>query len=77
GFKAVLVVASKSQPVSFDQAKPAIEQYLTVERRRDFAQKELKNLRAAAKIEYIGKFAEKAASGPAASSAPENVAAPT
>lgn len=73
GFKAVLVVASKSQPVTFDQAKPAIEQYLTVERRRDFAQKELKNLRAAAKIEYIGKFAEKAASGAAAAvaSAPE------
>lgn len=74
GFKAVLVVASKSQPVSFDQAKPAIEQYLTVERRRDFAQKELKNLRAAAKIEYIGKFAEKPASGAAAAvaSAPDS-----
>lgn len=76
GFKAVLVVASKSQPVNFEQAKPAIEQYLTVERRREFAQKELKNLRAAAKIEYIGKFAEKAASAPA--SAPESIAtAPT
>lgn len=71
GFKAVLVVASKSQPVTFEQAKPAIEQYLTVERRREFAQKELKNLRASAKIEYIGKFAEKPASGAAPASAPE------
>ncbi|HEX5355214.1 MAG TPA: EpsD family peptidyl-prolyl cis-trans isomerase [Aquabacterium sp.] len=77
GFKALLVVASKSQPVTFDQAKPAIEQYLTVERRREFAQKELKSLRAAAKIEYIGKFAEKAASGAAAAASEASpVAAP-
>ncbi|MBH1986158.1 MAG: EpsD family peptidyl-prolyl cis-trans isomerase [Burkholderiales bacterium] len=68
GFKAILIVASKEQPVTFEQAKPAIEQFLTVERRREFAQKEMKNLRAAAKIEYIGKFAEKPASGAAAAS---------
>jgi hypothetical protein len=69
GFKALLVVQTKQQPVTFEQAKPAIEQFLTTERRREFAQKEIKNLRAAAKIEYIGKFAEKAASGAAAASA--------
>jgi EpsD family peptidyl-prolyl cis-trans isomerase len=74
GFKAVLVVASKSQPVNFEQAKPAIEQFLTVERRREFAQKEIKALRAAAKVEYIGKFAEKAASGAAPASAAEAIA---
>ena len=73
GFKAVLVVASRSQPVSFDQAKPAIEQFLTAERRRQFAQKELKAMREAAKIEYLGKFAEKPASG-AASAAETSVA---
>ena len=73
GFKALLVVQTKQQPVTFEQAKPAIEQFLTTERRREFAQKEIKNLRAAAKIEYIGKFGEKAASGAAAAvaSAPE------
>ncbi|MGE5452592.1 MAG: EpsD family peptidyl-prolyl cis-trans isomerase [Acidobacteriota bacterium] len=69
GFKALLVVQSKLQPVTFEQAKPAIEQYLTSERRREFAQKEIKNLRATAKIEYIGKFAEKPASGASAASA--------
>lgn len=74
GFKAVLVVASRAQPVNFEQAKPIIEQYLTVERRREFAQKEIKNLREAAKIEYLGKFAEKAPEGGA--SAPQSVAAP-
>jgi len=65
GFKALLVIASKDQPVTFEQAKPAIEQFLTVERRREFAQKAMKDMRTAAKIEYIGKFAEKAASGAA------------
>ena len=66
GFKAVLVITSKTQPVSFEQAKPAIEQFLTAERRRDFTQREIKSLREAAKVEYIGKFAEKPASGAAA-----------
>ncbi|MBI5926421.1 MAG: peptidyl-prolyl cis-trans isomerase, EpsD family [Aquabacterium sp.] len=77
GFKALLIVASKSQPVTFEQAKPAIEQYLTVERRREFAQKELKALRTAAKVEYIGKFANKPASGAAAASAATAPAAPS
>ena len=66
GFKAVLVLASRPQPVAFEQAKPAIEQFLTAERRRQFAQKEIKAMRDAAKIEYLGKFAEKPASGAAA-----------
>jgi EpsD family peptidyl-prolyl cis-trans isomerase len=61
GFKALLVVASKSQPVTFEQAKPAITQFLTVERRREFSKREIQSLRAAAKVEYIGKFAEKPA----------------
>lgn len=82
GFKALLVVATRSQPVTFEQAKPAIEQFLTVERRRAFAQKEMKDLRAAAKIEYLGKFANKPASGaqtasvPVAMTAPASAAAP-
>lgn len=66
GFKAILVVASRAQPVTFEQAKPAIEQFLTAERRRQFAQKEVKAMREAAKIEYLGKFAEKPASGASA-----------
>jgi EpsD family peptidyl-prolyl cis-trans isomerase len=72
GFKAILVMASRDQPVTFDQAKPAIEQFLTAERRRQFAQKEVKAMRDAAKIEYLGKFAEKPASGASAASAANN-----
>ncbi|HET8870707.1 MAG TPA: EpsD family peptidyl-prolyl cis-trans isomerase [Aquabacterium sp.] len=75
GFKALLVVQTKLQPVSFEQAKPAIEQYLMAERRREFAQKEIKNLRTAAKIEYIGQFAQKPASAPDAASAASAAAA--
>jgi hypothetical protein len=66
-------VASRSQPVSFEQAKPAIEQYLTAERRREFATKEMKGLREAAKIEYLGKFVNK----PATAAAPASAPAPT
>ena len=82
GFKAVLVVASREQPVNFEQAKPVIEQYLLTERRREAAQKEVKTLREAAKIEYLGKFADKApaaasgASVPAANSVAEPVTTP-
>ncbi len=74
GFKAVLVVATKSQPVTFEQAKPAIEQFLLTERRREFTQKQMKAMREAAKIEYIGKFAEKPASGAAAAASTAAVA---
>lgn len=77
GFKAILVVASRAQPVTFDQAKPAIEQFLTAERRRQFAQKEVKAMRDAAKIEYLGKFAEKPASGADAASAADSSVAST
>ena len=77
GFKALLVVASKAQPVNFDQAKPAIEQYLMAERRREFAMKEMKGLREAAKIEYVGKFVNKpAAAASAAASAASQAGLP-
>lgn len=69
GFKALLVVASRSQPVAFEQAKPAIEQYLTAERRREFALKEMKALRTAAKVEYLGKFVNKPAAAASGASA--------
>lgn len=77
GFKAILVMASRPQPVSLEQAKPAIEQFLTAERRRLFAQKEVKAMREAAKIEYLGKFAEKPASGASAAAGNSVASAPS
>lgn len=68
GVQVVLLAGSRSQPVSEEQARPAIEQYLLNERKRKLAEDDIKALRAAAKVEYIGKFAPGAAS--TAASAP-------
>ena len=69
GVQVVLLVGSRSQPVSEEQARPAIEQYLLNERKRKLVEDDLKAMRAAAKIEYVGKFAEAAASAPASAGA--------
>lgn len=69
GVTVVVLAGSRSQPVSEEQARPAIEQYLMNERRRKKLEEELKALRGSAKIEYFGSFAQKAASAPAAGGA--------
>jgi EpsD family peptidyl-prolyl cis-trans isomerase len=66
GVQVVFLAGSRSQPVSEEQARPVIEQYLLNERKRKLVEEDMKALRAAAKIEYVGKFAEGAASAPAA-----------
>lgn len=67
--KAVLVAASREQPLTLEQAKPLIERFLTETRRQEWVKKQVQDMRAAAKVEYIGKFAEKAASAPATGAA--------
>jgi 3-deoxy-D-manno-octulosonate 8-phosphate phosphatase KdsC-like HAD superfamily phosphatase len=69
GMQVVVLAGSRSQPVNEEQAKPAIEQYLLNERKRKIVEDDLKAMRAAAKIEYVGKFAG-AASAPAGAAAP-------
>jgi EpsD family peptidyl-prolyl cis-trans isomerase len=54
----VQLVASQSAPIDLHGASPAIEQYLTNQRRNDLVSKEVKDLRANAKIEYVGDFAK-------------------
>jgi len=66
GAQVVVLAGSRSQPVGEEQARPAIEQYLLNERKRKLVEDDVKALRAAAKVEYVGKFAEPAASAPAA-----------
>lgn len=81
----ILVLAgSKLQPVTEAQAKPAIERLLQAQNRRDLAKQELDKLKAAAKIEYLGDYAEAgkldtSAAPNATSTAPNNAAgqAPT
>ena len=73
GVQVVLLAGSRSQPVSEEQARPAIEAYLLNERKRKLVEDDIKALRAAAKVEYVGKFAEAASgvkAGAAASAAP-------
>ena len=73
GVQVVVLAGSRSQPLTEEQARPAIEQFLLNERKRKLMEDDIKAMRAAAKIEYVGKFGEgapKAASAPASSAAP-------
>ncbi len=74
GVQVVLLAGSRSQPVTEEQARPAIEAYVLNERKRKLVEDDIKALRAAAKIEYVGKFAEGAASAPAPAAATAPVA---
>lgn len=71
GLQVVLLAGSRSQPVNEEQARPAIEAYLVNERKRKLVEEDLKAMRAAAKIEYVGKFAQ-AASAPAGNAVAPN-----
>jgi len=66
GAQVIVLAASRSQPIDLERAKPSIEQFLFNERKRQLIDRDLKDMRAAARIEYVGKFAESAASAPAA-----------
>jgi EpsD family peptidyl-prolyl cis-trans isomerase len=73
GLQVLFLVGSRSQPVDEARARPAIEQFLSNQRKVELVQKEMKSLRENAKIEYVGKFAGGA---PAAAAAPALPAAP-
>jgi EpsD family peptidyl-prolyl cis-trans isomerase len=68
GAVVVVLAGSRSQPVSEEQARPAIEQFLLNDRKRKLLDDDRKSLRTGAAIQYVGKFAQ-AASAPAASPA--------
>jgi EpsD family peptidyl-prolyl cis-trans isomerase len=65
GVQVVVLAGSRSQPVGEEQARPAIEQFILNERKRKLVEDQIKSLRAAATVQYIGKYAESAASAPA------------
>jgi len=56
GAQVVVLAGSRLQPVTLQQATPAIEQFLLNERKRDILAKDIKALRDAAIIEYVGKY---------------------
>lgn len=58
GAQVMVLAGSRSQPVDEARAQPAIEQFLLNERKRKLVEDDLKSLRAAAKIEYVGDYAD-------------------
>lgn len=74
GAQVIVLAGSRSEPVDEARARPAIEQFLLNDAKRKLVDSDLKALRASAKIEYVGKFAE--GTGPAASAAAPAAVAP-
>lgn len=73
GAQVLVMAGSRSQPISLEQAKLPIENFLLNERKRRVVDEEIKSLRSKAKIEYVGKFAA-AASSPDSSTLAEPAA---
>jgi EpsD family peptidyl-prolyl cis-trans isomerase len=72
GVTALTLVSSASAPKSLAEAKPAIDQYLAAQGRREMIMNLQKSIRDGAKVEYLGRFAAlaPAVGGSAATSAP-------
>lgn len=58
GLVVIVVADSQAQPVALEQAKPAISRLLQTQARQKAAKAELDVLKAKAKIEYVGEFAD-------------------
>jgi len=71
------VTSSTDAPVSFDKARGAIAQFLTVEGRKKVTEGNVGALRTAAKIEYAPQYAALAASGPALATLKDIESAPS
>jgi len=69
GAQVIVVAGSRAEPVDAERAKPAIEQFLLNDAKRKLLEADMKSMRAAAKIEYVGNFAAGAASAAAAARA--------
>ena len=70
GLLVILLADSQVQPVTLEQAKPAIARLLQNEARQKAAKAELDKVKAEAKIEYVGEFADAGKEAPAADAAP-------
>jgi len=67
GVTALTLISSASAPKSLADARPAIEQYLAGQGRRDLLMNMQKTIRDGAKVEYLGRFAASAPADGAAS----------
>lgn len=78
GLLVIVLADSQVQPVTLEQAKPAIARLLQNEARQKAAKAELDKVKAEAKIEYVGDFADAGKEAPvpaATSTAPAESAA--
>ncbi len=75
GAQVIVLAGSKSEPVDEARAKPAIEQFLLNDAKRKLIDSDMKTLRAAARVQYVGKFAEGAAAAASAAKATADAAA--
>lgn len=76
GVLVVQLVASRSAPIDQKAATPYIEQFLMNQKRIEASNRELKQLRDQAKIEYLGDFAKSDATPQAGKATPVTSAAP-
>ena len=73
GLLVIVMAGAQPQPVTLEQAKSAIERLLQTQARQKAAKAELEALKSAAKIEYLGEYADagkQEAASPAAETAP-------
>lgn len=70
GLLVIVLADSQVQPVTQEQAKPAIARLLQNEARQKAAKAELDKVKAEAKIEYVGEFADAGKEVPAADATP-------
>ena len=76
GAQVLILAGSRSQPVDEARAAPAIEQFLWNERKRKVVDDDVKAMRGAAKIEYVGAYGKGGASEVTAPSAAASAEAP-
>lgn len=73
GLRILLLAGLQDSPVTEEQARPAITTYLLNQRKREAVEKEMAALRSSSPVEYFGKYADLAASGPSARPAASGV----
>lgn len=70
GLLVIVVAGTQSQPVTLEQARPAIVRLLQTRARQNAAKAEIDSLKAAAKIVYLGDYADAGKEAPVAAPAP-------
>jgi EpsD family peptidyl-prolyl cis-trans isomerase len=74
GLLVIVLADSQVQPVTLEQARPAIARLLQNEGRQKAAKAELDKVKAEAKIEYVGEFVDAGKEAPAADATPTSPA---